>query len=105
MNRLSKWLPCLVGLILISGCGYPEVSPLTYEYSKAIYSIANQKDLDRLKIIESKINAAATTGELTDDESKWLGEMIADATSGDWDRASQSARRLMMDQVETTKSP
>ena len=82
------------------GCGYGEVSPLTYEYSKALYSAANREDADQLEKIQVKVNDALQSGELTDQEAGWLQDIVDAATAGNWDTAEKSARRLMLDQVK-----
>ncbi|MEM9353015.1 MAG: hypothetical protein AAGA92_08375 [Planctomycetota bacterium] len=83
------------------GCGgYGKVSPETYEYAKALYSITNRQSSERLDRAEEMILAARDAQELPAAESEWLLAIVADARGGDWEGASQEARRLMDDQVD-----
>jgi hypothetical protein len=86
--------------VLVPGCGgYGEVSPLTYEYTKALYSICNRRDAERLNLLRDKVATSLDQQEITDQESEWLGGIIAQAESGQWKAAEKEARRLMEDQV------
>lgn len=83
------------------GCGgYGEVSPVAYDYSMALYSLANRQDSDKLPAVAEQIDASHTAGDLTDREHGWLRDILADAEAGDWQSASAAARRMMQDQVE-----
>lgn len=86
--------------VLVPGCGgYGEVSPLAYEYAKALYSICNRRDAERLDVLREKVASSLEKQEITDQESKWLADLIAQAESGQWKSAEAEARRLMEDQV------
>lgn len=80
--------------------GYGEVSPKTYEYAKALYSICNRQDEPRLEKIERMIADSQSAGDISEREAKWLREIIAQARSGDWETATGRARRMLTDQVE-----
>ena len=103
MNNLSKSLKTglmlLAILIFFSGCGYPEVSQSTYAYAKAIYTVANQKDADRIPVVHQQIENARDNGEILANEAEFLFEILDDASAGNWSDASRQARKLMMDQV------
>jgi len=102
LRRVSCWC-LLVPLLFTAGCGgYPEVSPLTYEYSKAIYSITNQKDISRLEEVQTRIEASLSEGKISEEEAELLTDILATAESGNWKDANQSARRLMTDQAKST---
>ncbi|QDT45289.1 hypothetical protein Pan241w_54090 [Gimesia alba] len=93
-----KWHVVLV-LLLLSGCGYPEVSPKTYEISKALYSVCNQKSEERLLVVEKLIQSSLEQNEINESEAQWLNEMITQAREGDWEAAMQESRQMMEDQA------
>lgn len=93
-----------IGFILCAatlGCGYPQVSPRTYDYATALYSICNQKDEARLDEFAKQFEADLLANELSQQEADWLGEIVAQARGGDWQQASAAARRILEDQVST----
>jgi len=89
----------LIILVFQYGCGYPEVSPKTYEISKALYSVCNQKSTERLETVQTLIQSSLEKQEITDREADWLNGIIGQAQEGDWDRALQESRRIMEDQA------
>ena len=90
-----------VFVMSLAGCGYSEVSPLTYDYAKALYSATNRQDAEQLAFIRVKVDASLEDDQLTDKEARWLVDIIDTATSGDWDEACDLARRMMLDQVKS----
>lgn len=97
-NRRLVALAMLCALFL-PGCGYPEVSPKTYEIAKALYAVCNLQRDDRLPIVIDLIEQSAASGEITRREASWLNAIVAEAESGRWNEAQLEARRLMEDQV------
>ena len=93
-------LAILVMLTGFGGCGYPRVSQSTYAYAKAIYTVANQKDSERIPAVREQIEQALQSGEIQSREASFLFEILDDAGAGNWSDASRESRRLMMDQVE-----
>jgi len=89
----------LCHVLLILGCGYPEVSPKTYECAKALYSVCNQKDVQRLDIVEQLISEGEAEESLRPAESQWLREIVATARSGEWTEAAAEARQILDDQI------
>ena len=87
-------------LAFTGGCGYGEVSPTTYEYAKSLYSISNRKLADRLDGLSEQIAACCQSGEVTNQEAQWLGEIIESARKEEWQKAMKAARRIMEDQVK-----
>ena len=81
------------------GCRYPEVSPLTYKYAKALVSITNRQASDQLDKISSQIAESVEQGEVNEQESQWLLAIIEDARAGNWEKASDQARKMMEDQL------
>tara|TARA_R110002111_G_C6007511_1_gene374225 strand:- start:366 stop:635 length:270 start_codon:yes stop_codon:yes gene_type:complete len=87
-------------MIPLSGCGYPEVSPRTYEISKALYSVCNQKSQERLEIVTKLIQSSLENKEISASEADWLNGIIAQAREGDWQSASKEVRQMMEDQID-----
>ena len=86
--------------IFMFGCGYPKVSTQSYEYAKAIYGLTNRKDQSRIDLLREQISQAASQSEITQSEVEMLNDILDDAAAGNWKSASQSARSLMMAQVD-----
>lgn len=87
-------------LLAIVGCGYGEVSPTTYGYAKALYTLSNTQAADRIDKVANKIAAAVAAGEVTQREAGWLNDICDQCRSGDWAGAQQAAKRMMRDQIE-----
>ncbi|MCA9019630.1 MAG: hypothetical protein KDA74_05785 [Planctomycetaceae bacterium] len=100
-NRTSLFLTMLflITLLPLNGCGYPEVSPKSYEISKALYSVCNQKSTERLETVQTLIQSSLKKSEITEREAGWLNAIVASANEGKWETATQEARRLMEDQT------
>jgi len=105
-RSLSKTLVAAAVCLSLScsGCGYPEVSPKTYELAKALYSATNLEQLERLDVVEEMVGHAMERQEITSREADYLVNIINRAREGDWKQAQQQARRLMVDQVGTSPS-
>ena len=87
--------------VFLSGCGgYGEVSPRAYQSATAVFSICNRRDADRIPIILGLIANARDNAEITEQEAKWLRDILSQAQRGDWEKALKQARRLMEDQVQ-----
>ena len=99
MNRPAG----LAAVILLSfaGCGgYGEISPHSYEYATALYSICNRQDKARLDPFSEQLIAARDAGELPAHEAQWMEDIADLARDGQWEDAAQKSRRMLMDQVE-----
>lgn len=94
-------LCCLV----VSGCGYPEVSPKTYQIAKALYSVSNLKRTDGIENVEELISKSLQAEEISDTEADYLQEIVHHCRDGEWDDAQQECRRLMEDQVGRQRTP
>ncbi len=84
----------------IWGCGYPEVSPTSYELSKALYSACNRRSDEHLSRVIELVDSTQAAGEISDRESKWLRAIVDQARAGDWEAATVEARQIMEDQVD-----
>ncbi len=98
--RLLSAIPFFVLLCCFAGCGYPEVSPKTYEISKALYSACNRKSAEHVTKASELIEVHHESGNLSEREAKWLREIVRDAESGSWEAATLEARQLMEDQID-----
>ena len=91
---------CLFAMTMLVGCGgYPQVSSHAYGLATALYSTCNRSDTARLGRIAELTEAARTKAEITDQEAKWLHQIIAQAESGKWDVAAAESRLLLESQV------
>ncbi len=98
--RLLNAIPCFVLLCCLAGCGYPKVSPKTYEISKALYSACNRKSAEHVAKASELIETHHESGDLSKREAKWLREIVRNAESGSWEAATLEARQLMEDQID-----
>ena len=101
----SATLCLLVSWLILTaiGCGYGEISPMTYEYAKALYSISNRQAAERLDDVSRQIDSARQQGELSPQEAGWLQDIIDDARHNRWTKATQKSRQMMEDQVQKQK--
>ncbi|MEW4490732.1 hypothetical protein AB1L42_21800 [Thalassoglobus sp. JC818] len=90
----------LLTFTLIAGCGYPEISPQSYDLTKALYSICNRKDEIRLAEFEQHLSKELADGSISDSEVAMLESIIQMAEGGDWENAMQECRQVMVDQVD-----
>lgn len=103
MPRRHCLKPLFVGVLslaLLAGCGYPTVSPTTYELSKALYSACNRRDETHLDRVAELVATHLESGEISEREAGWLNGAVATARDGDWKTAAATARQIMVDQVE-----
>lgn len=87
----------LLAVSLLWNRGYGEVSPETYQYSKALYSACLNRNKDQLDKIESLLSASENVPQK---EREWLEAIVAQAQGDDWASASKDARRMMEDQIK-----
>ncbi len=96
---ISLLLLVVVGLTWILNRGYGQVGERGYEIATSLYSVCNRQDIARLAIVEELIAESSSAGALSPQEARWFRGIIANAKSGDWERAAASIRRLMDDQI------
>lgn len=87
----------LLAVSLAWNRGYGEVSPETYQYSKALYSACLNRNKEHLEKIETLLS---TSQDVPQNEREWLEAIVAQAQSDDWVSASKDARRMMEDQIK-----
>ena len=87
-----------VGGYLWLNRGYGDVSPMTYQFSKALYSACLKKSDEHLATVKKLIDESNQTA-LPTKEREWLEQIIDLAQSGQWESAATEARRIMEDQV------
>jgi len=100
IQKTFRSMLLVVILIPLNACGYPEVSPKTYEISKALYSVCNQKNQERLQTVKALIESSLESKEINEDEADMLFEIVAQAQANDWDAAMVESRNLMEDQID-----
>ena len=95
----------VVLLVLVVGYwslnrGYGEVSPVTYEFSKALYSACLKKSDEHLGKIEDMLDDAGEEAPPMK-ERKWLKQIIDRARKGQWDRHHHGQRFEVTAELET----
>ena len=90
----------LLLLTILPGCGYPEVSPTTYEIAGALYSVSNLKREDGLANVETLISESLQAQEISSREAGYLIEIVQQCRAGDWETAQAECRRMMDDQID-----
>lgn len=83
----------------LMGCGYPEISPKSYELATALYSACNRHSEEHLAKVSDLMETHAESGDITDREFEWLQAIVEQAEEGDWEAAASEARQIMNDQV------
>lgn len=83
----------------VAGCGYGKISPTTYEFAKALYAVTNRQGSAQLVVVDQQIRTATAQGQISAQESDWLLAIVAQAQSGNWQRANRAARTMLQDQI------
>lgn len=84
----------------MAGCGYGKVGDQAYGYARALYTVCNLKNPERLAKLESQLQQASVGEGLSEKEKRWLMDIVSLAKRERWDAAARSARRMVSDQVE-----
>ncbi len=94
-------LVCVFALgVSIAGCGYPQVSPKTYEVANALYAAANRQSIEHIDKAVEITDELLAAGEITEREAGWLKAIAEQAHAGAWDDAAVEARTLIADQAQ-----
>lgn len=82
----------------MSGCGYPRIQFEAYELAKALNTICNLKKQEQLPQFRDMVAQKQEAGELSAEEAEILLEILKIAEAGEWERARDEVRRLLLDQ-------
>ena len=95
-------LPLLLAFVVFArGCGhYGTVNELAFEHAKALYSVCNRKDSQRLEVCSKMIEEASSASRISNTETTYLNDIIATARRDQWNEALAMTRQLMVDQIE-----
>ena len=101
LQSKKSWnLCCLLLLVSMLGCQrYGEVSPTAYGYAKALYSIANRRDVGRLDLVESQLAVSSRENLLSAREQAWLQQIVSASREGNWTAATRDCRTMMEEQA------
>ena len=100
ISRSDKPRLCILLLVAMIGCSdYQGISPTAYQYAKALYNVSNRKRTEKLESVTDLISTSEQEGTITAEEAEWLRAIIDDAHRGEWEKAQQTARQMMRDQV------
>ena len=104
MNKNQSLILSIVvvaGIMIAAGLwlnrGYGQVSPETYQYSKALYSACLSQNEVHLSKVEDMLS---NSDDVPANERTWLETIITQARVGEWQSAAGKARQMMEDQVE-----
>lgn len=97
-GKIILAISCLI-LLNCVGCGYPEVSPKTYEISKTLYSVCSLKQEQNLTRVADVISQACDAQEVSASECAWLMDIVEQAQNGQWESATSEVRRILEDQT------
>jgi hypothetical protein len=87
---------CLGLLCLaVGGCGYPTISTEAFELAKAVDNVCNLRDRDQLPKAQALVESSHRDGTITAGERRILEKIVAQAESGNWERAASDVRRLL----------
>ncbi len=66
-------LACVLTLaVSVSGCGYPDVSPKTYEVANALYAAANRRSIEHVEKALAVTDELIAAGDISEREADWL---------------------------------
>jgi len=85
-------------LVLLAGCGYPELSPAAYDLTVTLDNVCSLENEGQLAIVERMIEEEKAKGDLSESDERVLRQIIAVATKGNWEEASRRIRQLRLAQ-------
>ena len=91
-----------VGLTMLplTGCSrYGELSPLGYEYAKALHGLTRRQRSEKVSSLHAEILASQAAGDLSLQEVAWLESILEATRQGRWSQAVADSRALMEAQV------
>ena len=91
----------LLGAIyLFFPTGYGTISGEAYDLALASYGACLAKSESRVEKIEAMLNESEYSEKLSERETRWFRDLIAQTRSGRWNQATPIAKRMMEDQVD-----
>lgn len=81
--------------IALAGCGQPTIGREAYDVAKAIHTVVNQQQTEKLPQVREYVTASHREGRLNDDEHAALIDAVVAAEAGDWQPAEASLRSLL----------
>lgn len=110
MNSQRTWLVGGALVLLVGGIAYwmlnrpyGSTGEQAYAYATALFMACNQQDAAKLQQVSAMIESDTEQGRLSQQESKWLMEVIACGLDGDWETANRQVRQLMEAQIDHSK--
>ena len=87
---------CLGLLCLaVGGCEHPTIGTEAFELAKAVDNVCNLRDRDQLPKAQALVETAHRDGTITAGERRILAKIVAQAESGNWERAANDVRSLL----------
>ncbi|MEM7454382.1 MAG: hypothetical protein AAF456_08495 [Planctomycetota bacterium] len=83
-----------------SNQGYGKVSQSAYEVATATYSASLARSLERIESVEELLEEDSRLAAMSEQEVRWLRDILDSAKAGHWEEAADAARMMMEDQVE-----
>ena len=94
----------MFAILFVIGCGTPPVvNEEAYQLNKALYTVCNLQQPDRLETTAKLVTQAHANGKISDIEFNYLSKIITKAQNGKWDSAMQLARNGMKSAVVSEK--
>lgn len=100
-HRSLVLLVLCLGLVLISGCGYPAATPENLGLITSLRTALSARNVEWLDANEQKIEARRLAGQMTDDEYETFQSIVAEARRGDWESAERAAVKFQRAQRPT----
>jgi len=97
-SLLQGIVACLI--LCFCGCGYGKVGDKAYGYARALYTVCNLKNPERLVKVETQLQQATVGHDFSEREKQWLLDIVSQAKRNQWETAAKSARRMISDQIE-----
>jgi hypothetical protein len=81
--------------------GYGKISANAYQYARSLYSVCNQRDLNRLEKVVAMIETDFREQKISDRDHQYLMGLVRKAKAGEWNEAQESIRQLLEAQIMT----
>jgi len=94
-------IPAAITLLLVSGCGYPDVQTVNMELITSLRTACSAKDLTWLDANVKKIDGQKAAGEMSDEEHAVFMTIVEQARGGDWEGAERACLKFQKAQGPT----